>query len=676
VVLATSAGGSQLPFAFGQAFVQGHVPSGQSLAGLQLTRISTWPDGSLKFGIVAGRADMAAASPLTLNLATGTPAAGAALTTADLRATGITASVGAGSFGTADWSGVDWDSPHRTWVSGPLMSSWTFRRPLGSDAHLVAWIEVRLWQGGAVEVLPWIENGYITVAGPSNKSATYTFALGGSQRFSAAIDLPGRCRTPLLAGTALSYWLGADPGVAVSHDRAYLMAAKLVPNYPRAVAASTSYIATAMTNNFSPLSQGLYPNAIGQGGYHESIGLLPSWDASYLACSTSTKPWIELQHQAYRAGRYGIHYRDENTQKPPRLSDHATRVLGRSSNVYSAGSSSTNSYAAAQTGTVPPQWAVSHHPSVGFLAALLTGRLYHVETCQFAASIATLFNSDPLRGQGAGALRLRSYIQVRGFAWALRTLAQAVVVTPDADNLQAEYRGHVTATVDYNHNRYVVGPSNPLGWMDCENPDSTLALPNASYTPGQDPYTHAPWMHDFVVASLGYVRHCIVDIGTNQPKLVAWFNQIAKSVVGRFGGVAADEWLYRDAADYCFSFAPVDGAYQNSTGTLGPFYSNWGQAWDHTWLAPTGGRAAVWSQNFGTSAPRVKELGDGSLRGGGVGNIGNYWANMQPALSYCVEHGVSGAASAWTRYTGAPNFESGIAAFYGQRAEWGVFPRS
>ena len=31
----------------------------------------------------------------------------------------------------------------------------TYRRPIGSDAHLVAWLEVRLYAGGAVEVLPW-----------------------------------------------------------------------------------------------------------------------------------------------------------------------------------------------------------------------------------------------------------------------------------------------------------------------------------------------------------------------------------------------------------------------------------------------------------------------------------------------------------------------------------------
>ena len=84
---------------------------------------------------------------------------------------------------------------------------------------------------GAVEVLPWVENGYINVAGPTNKSATYGFSLGGSSRFSAAIDLKHHQRLVLVSGTALSHWLGTDPGVVPRHDPAYLMATEMVPTY-------------------------------------------------------------------------------------------------------------------------------------------------------------------------------------------------------------------------------------------------------------------------------------------------------------------------------------------------------------------------------------------------------------------------------------------------------------
>ncbi len=680
------------PFAFGQAFRQGDIPPGATLAGLQLTRISTWPDGSAKVGLVAGIMAMTSGQATSVSLAVGAPASGTAPTVADLQATGIVAAFGAGAFGSASFSGADWTSPHRVWASGPVMSSWLYRKPIGSDATLVAWLEVRLWQGGAVEVLPWIENGYVLVAGHVNKSETFTFSLGGTQRFSAAIDLPARCRTPLLSGAALSYWLGTDPGITVSHDRAYLMATKVVPNYPRSIANTATLIA-GMPNNLTPLSQGMYRPVMSAAGGHGSIGLLPEWDVAYLACPTSAKPWIELQHQAYRWGRYGVHYRDENTQKPARLTDHPTRVIG-SGNVSASGVSSTNSYATAQSGTVPPSYAVSHHPSAGFLAAMLTGRCYHVETCQFAASIVTLFQSDALRGQGVGAMRLRSYMQPRGYGWALRTLGQAVAITPDSDPLQAEYKGHISATVDYAHARYIAQPSNPLGFMDMENPDYpegrnpsyvTNNNPPLWYSGERDPYLSAPWMHDFIVQSIGYMRHLVPDIGDSQAKLVAWFDWLGKSVVGRFGGVGPTEYLYRDAACYVLPFAPKDNS--NWANGSGPWYPNWGVLWNHTWLDNGQGSSVPAAPDvlFPTylwdspPAVRVKEIGDGSLRGGGILNPRNYWHNMLPALSYCVDHGVAGAVPAFERLTSAPNFESGVAAYFNNAnptPEGGVFPRN
>ena len=119
---------------------------------MQVTPKNLWPDGSLKFAVVAGRAALAANTPLTVLLAAGAPATGTDLTLADLKATGVTASTACGAFGTASWAAADWDSPFKAWVSGSEMSSWIYRKPVGSDAHLVAWLEVRLFAGGAVEV--------------------------------------------------------------------------------------------------------------------------------------------------------------------------------------------------------------------------------------------------------------------------------------------------------------------------------------------------------------------------------------------------------------------------------------------------------------------------------------------------------------------------------------------
>ena len=115
------------PFCLGYAFRKGDVPVGQgvvaSLSTLQVTPKNRWPDGSLKFAVIAGRASLVANSPLKVTLSPGSAQPGSALTLQDLMATHITASVDCGTFGSVTWSQSDWGSPIQAWISGPEMSS-------------------------------------------------------------------------------------------------------------------------------------------------------------------------------------------------------------------------------------------------------------------------------------------------------------------------------------------------------------------------------------------------------------------------------------------------------------------------------------------------------------------------------------------------------------------------
>ncbi len=257
------------------------------------------------------------------------------------------------------------------------MSSWIYRKAIGSDAHLVAWLEVRLFADGSVEVLPWVENGFLRVASPTNKSATFAFALGGTQRFSSSINLPNHCRTPLVSGSTLSHWLGNDPQVVVKHDTAYFQTTSLVPSY-RAVVSPTSAVVNSLVSTYTPLQQSNHSPEMGTAGFHLSIGILPEWDVLYLT-SASQKTYSGLIINAYSAGRYGIHFRDETTNRPFAFSSYPNLVAGEGSGISGIGASSTNSYTPTASGTSPPQWAISHHPSLGFMAYLVTGRWYFME---------------------------------------------------------------------------------------------------------------------------------------------------------------------------------------------------------------------------------------------------------------------------------------------------------
>lgn len=643
--LTSSSGGSALQFALGHAFRMGDVPIAAALGAdiaIQVTPKNYWPDGSLKYAIVSGLKTLTAGVAGSVVLSNGgTVASGSSLGTADLKATGITASIDCGAPGTVSWATTDWDAPFVTWVSGPAMSSWIYRKQVGSDAHLVGWLEVRLWSNGAVEVLPWIENGYVMVASPTNKSATYVFTLGGTQRFSAAIDLKHHQRTPLCSGSTFSHWLGTDPGIRPNHDKAYMQASGLVPSYRGAVAAGAS-VWSSLAQTYTPLQQGNYRLDMGDTGYSPTIGLLPQWDVLYL-CSNDSRAYAGVICNSYSAGRYATHYRDEATKYPIEFSDYPNRVLGSGSNVADVGASTTSSYTPTPSGGGAPTWDVPHHPTVGYMAYLITGRRYFMEEVQFAASVNFLKVGDATRNFADGRFRTDAGATTpRGAAWALRTLALAATVTPDADTLAAEYLGSLKANADYYHGKYVASTANPFGFL----------APYEDYNSGDSIWTGPAWQEDFFTACTGWWLALKPLMTGGLANLSAFFAWKANAIIGRLGGTASTDFLYRDAAQYTVAFSPSTSP-DFDTGT-GPWYSDWG---------------AIYTATIGSANPGVA----GDIRGGNYPEVTSYWGNLQPAIAYAVQHGVSGALTAYNRMVGAGNWATFSAGFNADPV-WGVRP--
>lgn len=613
------------PFSVAQAFKQGDIPAGSGIvvtgATAQAVIKNAWPDGSAKIALISGSANLVAGVPATVSFASGASASGTALTTADLKAA-LTAAVtvDCGAFGAASWSGTDWDTPFQTWVAGHRMSSWVYRKPVGGDAHLVAWLEVRLFAGGAVEVLPWIENGYIRVASPTSKNATYSFTMGGTSRFSAAIDLPARTRTPLVSGAALSHWLGTDPGVVPKHDAAYLQSTRLVPSY-RATVSPSAAVVTALPTTYTPLQLGSYITPMGGTGYQRSIGLLPEWDVLYLT-TTAAAAYGGVVRNGYSAGRWGIHCRDENTNRPLRFSQFANT---------SVNASTTSDIPPVPTGTAAPGWDVPHHPSMGFMAYLVTGRFYFMEEVQFTATFNYLAQVDNQRSFADGVFLSSSGAStVRGAAWANRTLLQAATVTPDADTaLRGEFVTSLEANINFHHSRYIAQANNPFGIVQTYGD---------AYGTGSDgKVTEAPWQQDFYTAAYGYMLAANPPVSsTVKTRLQAFFAWKAQSVIGRLGSTGATEWLYRDATPFTFVVAQVDNP-DWITGT-GPWPASWGAMYDATFTTSPGPRTA------------------GDLRGGNFPDATSYWGNLLPAISYAVEHGVTGASAAYLRMVQAANW--------------------
>jgi len=645
-VISTS-GGSMLPFTLGQAFRQGDVPASQTvnadIADFQSVVKNRWPDGSAKFAILSGRADLGANTWRTFGLSAGSaPASRPSITSADLQGASVSASIQFGSFGTAGWSGGDWGTPTQTWVEGPEMSAWTYRKPIGSDPHLVAWLEVRAYRGGRVEMLPWIENGYLRVTGPTAKSGTATFTLGGTQRFSQSLNLLNHQRAVLASGTTLTHWLGGDPQLTPRHDATYLMATKLVPNY-RGVAASNSTLFNSLPSSYTPLDQASYPATMGTAGYHASIGLLPQWDAAYLTTYADPRAYRGVVISGYAAGRYGIHYRDETTNRPIRFSSYPTLVITGDSGLSDTGSSSTGAYTPAASGSTPPSYKNSHHPSMGYMAYLLTGWNYFCEEAQFVATVNYLKQSDGNRTINGIMHTTAGTNTVRGAAWSIRSLAQAATITPDSDSLRNELVGSLNANISYYHDRYATGTNNPLG----------LVAPYSDYNPG-DPWQYAIWMDDFFTATFGYLKEMQSHSTSLQPKLDAFVQWKYRAIIGRLGGSGAGNYSFRYAGQYTTNYAP--SASSNWDTGVGPWYNTWGEV--------------ARSMNL----PTTGEVGE-SLVSGYPDEVTSYWGNLMPALAYAVDHSAAGSQDAWTRVISAPNFAKQLSA-YNNIPEWGVKPRT
>ncbi|MBV8035935.1 hypothetical protein [Roseateles sp.] len=641
------------PFCLGFAFKRGDIPAGSavgaSLASLQVTPRTTWPDGSLKFAQIAGIADLAANTLTTVRLsriAAGNAAA-APLGLADLKKTGITAEVGAGELGKASFGNAEWDAPFQTWASGPQMSSWVYRKPVGSDPHLVAWLEVRLFATGAVEVLPWVENGYLMVAAPTNKAGAYSFKLGGSERFSGTIDLPHHCRTPLINGAALSYWLGDDPGVTPRLDIAYLQATEQVPTYSARVDPAGA-VAKKLVQAFSPLDKANFSysnDSMTSSGYQEPIGLLPEHDALYLTCDSPTT-YGAVVRNGFAAGRYGIHYRDEKTQRPLRFSQYPNLCLADGSPVRDIGGSTRSQYTPKPSGTIAPIWDAAHAPSVGYMAYLLTGRWYFMEQVQFAATLDYLGKGDNnvLRVGSLGLVRpCFGAWQTRACAWQWRTLAQALAVTPDSDTtLRTEFIDCVHNNINDLHGTYVAQPNNPFGWIQ----------PGEGYTNNMQ--FGAPWQQDFVTAAFGYSLSLGLPVSAAAAgKLEAFFHWKARSAVMRLG--TADGFWYVNGAPYTMSI--TNAGVPDFAGGKGP------------WLADD---AAVYAATY-ASQPSWFGTTEGKLAAEILPGDRAQWGNLMTAMAYAVRHGVKGAGSAYQRVTSASNYGA-LRDAYNLAPVWSVAP--
>lgn len=609
----TSAAGGEQPFTVGLAFKKGDVPAGTpSLGGAlgsQVVVKRRWNDGSVKHAVASGRAAMTAGAPFRVNVLSDAPAAGGtSLAASDIQAANPSASVQLGSIGTVNLSGL-LASPFRTWISGPEMVECHYRSGVGSDSSLSVWFHVRLYKGGRIWVRAIVENGYLNAA-TADKSYVPAVAIGGKSVF----DNGGAALTQYKNTRWMAEgWIGADPGITVKHESAYLIGTKLVPNYWKRNPEAAAFAGLAQA--YVPMKRGDLEPDMGVSGYQQSLGLLPLWDALY-ATSGDVRAWRTMLANSSHLNSYGIVWRDSRSNLVAKPSEFpAFSIEGGTYKVYRGDNI----------------WEMNHAPSEGYFAYLVTGDYWHYETALMHASL------DYLALNGDGLKRILKG-ETRGTAWNLRTLTQAVAISPEGDAVAEEYRTLLA--------------NNMAHWKTVKD---GLAPPVLGYLYEYDVNMDGQgvvraWQQHFFIQSVG--------MGSDLEPLadMTVYNEVRdrlyQGVVGILG----------DAAGFCFTMA---NAYNiklhDGTGTTDA------KSWFKTW-----------KEVFAKTFPAAPACGN-ALTGtsGGAADIPNgYWGNLLPAIAYAVDHGAPGAAASWARLTGASNWSGLENSGFNNIPMWGIVPRS
>lgn len=635
----TGAAQSNVPITFGQVFAAGDVKKTDVLVGtlegaklpLQVDVKATHADGSVRHAIISAIVPtLKAGATGTVAMATGGTVAAGTVTPAELLAAGFTASTSATIAGVKYSASADQllkAGAKATWLAGAIANEWQVSAPLTTAAgvahpHLQARFAIRYYstvKKARVDVT--IENAWAYEPGPQAFVYDADVTVGGKSVYSKA----GLKHLHHARWRKLFWWGGDAPAINVQSNVNYLISSKAVPNYDQTVVMNDSVV-NAMAITVEPMGIGLAAPYMPMTGAHPDIGILPMWAATYLLTMDSRARDGTLA-TADGAGSWSTHYRDRATDRPVSLKNYPyMTIVGRDTDT---GNPATNKREAfpvpAGDFSTPYTHDIPHQPSLAYLPYLLTGDYYYLEELQFWAMYDTFASNPNYRNFGAGLVIPE---QIRGQAWALRTLAHAAFITPDADPMKSDFMTLM---------------DNNLSWYLAEYPNNAAANKFGvilnGFAIGYNGNTAlAPWQDDFFTQSVGNA----FELGFEKARpLLVWKSKFAIDRMTAPGGC----WI--DAATYALTV-------RNSETS--PLFTTYGEAYKATHAPEVNAMECG-----GTAMAASFSVGVGEMTGYAFGNTG-YPSNMQPALAYAADYAGDAGQAAWKLFDSRkvkPNYQDG-----------------
>lgn len=638
---------SNVPVSFGQVFAKGDLPANSSLSAqlndgtalqIQIDAKATHDDGSLRHAVIsANLPQLSANTTETVKLIKNSAAAlpGVAATPAALLAAGFNAGINItlnGQTYSASADSLLKSGKYSNWLAGAIVNEWQVSAPLKNaqgveHPHLTARFAIRSYAGqNKARVDVTLENNWAYEPGPQNFTYDAQVQVGSQTVYSkAGLTHYHHARWRKV------FWWGAEPQIHIQHNTAYLIASKAVPNYDQSIvftAASITPIKAKFTGAVTePMGSGMAEPYMPAPGGRPDIGLLPGWAATYLLTMDKDAKQATLG-SADLAGSWSMHYRDKNTDKPISLVNYPyMTLLGNPGDTINPATKKSESFPACGGVCTNSNVADSaHEPAFSYLPYLVTGDYYHLEELQFWTMYNLLQSNPGYRNFGKG---LFHRTQVRGQAWILRTLADAAYITPNNDALKTQFTTFLSDNLDWYNQAY---SSNTIA-------DNTLG---AIFDSGSTEYNNkrgiSPWMDDFFTSAAGHT----LELGFSKAApLLTWK---AKFPISRMIDPG-----------YCWIMGAIYALNVRDSATSS-YYTTMREAY----LASS--PAALTSLTCGSAEMAANlKLKIGEMPGYSNEATG-FPSNMQPALAYSADSGVTGGASAWqvfSKRSVKPNYATG-----------------
>jgi hypothetical protein len=295
--------------------------------------------------------------------------------------------------------------------------------------------------------------------------------------------------------------------------------------------------------NTEPMGNAMIYKKMSDVGGRSDIGIMPAWNARYLASQDATALKTMLAN-ADASGSIPWHYRDEATGEYLRIDQHPKLWMSGPTKWPVGSDGLANGFA--NGSEVGWEMDTAHQPALNYLPYLVTGSQYYLDGLMAQSAYSIAARAPHYRGWDDGFV---DFDQVRGRAWTWRNMSDSAFIAPDDSEMKSYFTDMLENNLDALVKRYITtGAMDKYGQIEGFFrhdmwPDGDLLV----------------WQSDFVAMVLG----SIAERGSSQAvELLKWMDNFTS---GRF--IHGD-----DGFDPRFGAAYVLKV--NSPGN-GPVYTTW-----------------------------------------------------------------------------------------------------